>query len=444
MGLLDLFSGTAGRNSAIWAANQTASGLGDQLGYLSGNADLSLAALGQAQQQARSDLTGTTQGAAGALAGGFGGALDAYNRNPAAIQGAGNQADQALMRGGDYGDAMLTYGLGTGNEALRSAYGTGDQALMRGGDYGDAMLTYALGQGEGQLRQGANAADAYYQPLAAGADAGYSQYGDAAGVNGTEGQSRARQNFQTGPGYEFMVNQGTNAAARAANATGMGASGNTLDAVTRLGSNLANQEWGSYVNRLSPYLNLAPQIAGQRAGIQTGLGQNLAQLGQNIGGQRANLAGQVGASRASLAGQLGNQQANLANSVGANRANLAGQIGQQRAGQFQHTGDQLAANNAAQAGAFNQYGRDMAGLSTGYGNTLSSLGTGYGTNQSNVYNALGQNLSNVTGAANTATTGMGLAGLQAGQQASANAWNGGMQVANLLANLGGKAMSAFA
>ncbi len=51
---------------------------------------------------------------------------------------------------------------------------------------------------------------------------------DALGVNGADGNTRATQAFQAGPGYQWQVDQATDAAARKAAALGIAGSGNTL------------------------------------------------------------------------------------------------------------------------------------------------------------------------------------------------------------------------
>jgi hypothetical protein len=355
MGLLDLFSGESGRNTAIWGANNTNLGAQQQRDYINRGTDLSLSALGSGNAMARQQLEPST-----------------------------TWADQRL--GEAWGSALNT--LAANDPNYRALAGQGDQYLANAGQQGDQYLANAGQQ-----------ADLYYQPLGAQANAGFSAYGDAAGVNGDQGQTRARQNFQTGPGYTFARDEALNAATRGANAAGMTASGNTMDSLSRLGNNLANQEWGSYVNRLSPYLNLAPQIAGQRAGYATGIAGQRANLGQQTANQRATLGQQ-------LAGQLGQNQRDIAGL---------------------HTG----------------LGNARAGLSTGYGNTLASLATGLGTSQAGLYSDQARNLSNITGAETGTLTGLGTAGLQAGQQANANTWNAGMQVANLAADMFGKVKNPF-
>jgi hypothetical protein len=252
MGVLDIFSGDTGRNTAIWGAGTTQSGANQQRGYLGQGAAQSLSALGAGAGQARRDVMNFDNTGLRHLNDGRLTSLAAINRNPDIIR-----------------------------------------------------------------QQGARA-DAFYAPLGAEANRGFDVYSDAAGVNGAAGQNRATQNFRAGPGYQFQVNQGVNAAARAANATGMGASGNTLDATTRLGSHLADQEWGDYMAHLAPYLNLAPQIAGKRADIQTGITDDL------TANNAALAALQTGFGKDAAAVRLGqgNTLASLSTGLGSNRAGI--------------------------------------------------------------------------------------------------------------------------
>jgi hypothetical protein len=254
MGLLDIFSGTPGRNAAVWSAGTTQSGADRQRGYIQDYGQLSLGALQGGMSDARTYLE------------------DQYNLRAPPTLRAGQQ----------------------------SALGT-------------------------------------WAPLGEIANRGYSSYADASGVNGIAGNDRARANFRAGPGYEFMVNEGVNAATRAANATGMGASGNTLDAVTRLGSNLADQQWDQYIGNLKPWLEQAPGIAGKQADLYTGTARDLAGLQTDFAKTMASLNTGFGTGRAGIYSQQG---ANLSNITGAETSArtaqgqaglLAGQQGQANA-----------------------------------------------------------------------------------------------------------------
>lgn len=94
------------------------------------------------------------------------------------------------------------------------------------------------------------AAGAYSPWASAGGDA-LGMYTDALGLNGAEGNARATGAFQTGPGYQFAVDEGMRAAERAASASGMLGSGNLFDELARRGQGYANQEYGSWLDRLN-------------------------------------------------------------------------------------------------------------------------------------------------------------------------------------------------
>ena len=80
---------------------------------------------------------------------------------------------------------------------------------------------------------------------------GLGMYQNSLGLNGASGNADAVAAFQASPGYQWQVDQATDAAARKASATGALGSGNTMAAIATLGSNLANQEYGGWQNRLS-------------------------------------------------------------------------------------------------------------------------------------------------------------------------------------------------
>jgi hypothetical protein len=296
MGIFDIFSGEKGRNTAIWSAANTSQGANVQRDYLNTGAEQSLAALGQGNQTARTEL------------------------------------------GQGYNAGMLGYGNSTLNAIQNQQQTTG-------------------------------IADSYLSGLGAEANRGYSAYGDAAGVNGAEGQARARSNFQTGPGYQFGVNEAVNAATRGANAAGMAASGNTVDATTRLGSNLANQEWGSYVSRLNPYLDKATQIAGRRGDYQQHLGDQYSQMMSQYGRDYGNAAIGQGQQLAALGSGLGTSQAGIYSDLSKNLSNVTGSEYAALTGQGQAG---LLAGQTANANTWNA-GMGIANLVADNASKASSL-----------------------------------------------------------------------
>jgi hypothetical protein len=355
MGVLDIFSGEDGRNTAIWGVGNTQAGANAQRQYLN---------------------TGAKQGVK-------------------AIDTGATKAAATLDAGAKLSLAALNKGAEQGRTDINTNYGLGADALTSGRD----LSLAALNANPDIIRQAAATADSYYAPLGAEADRGFSVYGDAAGVNGAAGQDRATQNFRAGPGYQFQLAQGIDAATRAANAAGMTASGNTMTAAQTFGSGLADKEFSDYMTRLAPYLQLAPQIAGARAGIQTGMSDDLTANNTAISGLQTG----YGKDTAALRMGQGNTLASLATGLGSNISNI------------------------------------NTGLSTNKANVYSNAGT----NRANIYTGLGTGLSNVTGAETQAVTGQGQAGLQAGQTANQNVWNAGLEAAKLGVGNVDKIKSAF-
>jgi hypothetical protein len=210
-------------------------------------------------------------------------------------------------------------------------------------------------QALGYLDQGTSEAQGYYQDalpawqqLFQRGTAGYDAYSDALGVNGAEGNARARESFQASPGYEWQLDQGINAINRRRAAGGMLASGNAdIDAI-EYATGLANQDWYNRLGYLQPYMG-ASQNAAQG---QTGVYDSLARLMQGTGVNKANVA--TGAAT------------NLANLSSDQARALADLIYKTRTG-VGLAGAQLAENRYAaeqQAGA-NQLGALMGLLNLG-------------------------------------------------------------------------------
>jgi hypothetical protein len=145
-------------------------------------------------------------------------------------------------------------------------------------------------------------------------------YADANGLNGAEGNTRATSAFQTGPGYEFQREQGLNALDRRASAAGRVQSGNAdIDAMT-YATGLADQSYGSWLDRLGGMSSTA--LSGQ-----TGALNNLANLATGTASQKLGLAGDVtsgllGANNQYAQGEEANK-AGIA-SLGSNLIGMAG------------------------------------------------------------------------------------------------------------------------
>lgn len=103
-------------------------------------------------------------------------------------------------------------------------------------------------------------------------------FGNALGLNGAAGTAAAQAAFQTGPGYEFQLEQGLDAINRTANAAGMGASGNMLREAQTFGQGLAAQEYNNWLKNLQTREGLYAPLAGRQADVMSELGRNLGNL----------------------------------------------------------------------------------------------------------------------------------------------------------------------
>ena len=218
--------------------------------------------------------------------------------------------------------------LNTGATGARSAIDAGTAgaagAVTNYGNQALGALTNGVNTAVGTV-QGSNAQYAPY--VQSGQDAN-SLYADALGLNGAQGNAAATGAFQTSPGYQFQVDQASDNAARHAASLGMAGSGNTLDAITRLGSNLANQEYGGFLDRLSG-------LSGQGLSAANAVsGNNAAAGGFQYGGGTtgAGILGQIGSGLGTIYGAQGTNTANIDTGLGTSLANsndtLAGRLSQ--------------------------------------------------------------------------------------------------------------------
>jgi hypothetical protein len=142
-----------------------------------------------------------------------------------------------------------------------------------------------INTGEANSAAALDSAIGAYAPWVKTGKAANTMYSNALGLNGEAGNAAATGAFQTGPGYEFALDQGNQAALRGASAAGMLNSGNTLTALTQFGQGLANQEYGSWLDRLNGVSGQGLSAAGGQA---QGYGAK-ADLYQNTAGDRLGL-----------------------------------------------------------------------------------------------------------------------------------------------------------
>ncbi|MEN6549158.1 MAG: hypothetical protein ABFE07_24200 [Armatimonadia bacterium] len=153
-----------------------------------------------------------------------------------------------------------------------------------------------INEGEAKSADYLGQAATQFQPWQQTGTAANTMVGNALGLNGASGNTAATSAFQTSPGYDWTLNNALQGSERAAAAGGMLASGNTLTALQDRGAQVANQEYGSWLDRLTGVSQQGQQAAGQTANALTNLGG----LYQNTTGQRLGLnntftAGMIGA-----------------------------------------------------------------------------------------------------------------------------------------------------
>lgn len=198
--------------------------------------------------------------------------------------------------------------------------------------------------------------------------------------------------FQSSPGYQFQLNQGTNALEKSMASRGLLESGSFAKELDNYSQGLANQDWNNYLNRatgtfsnyqnqLSGLAGMGAQTSGLLSNMAVGQGSNLANLGMNYANNAGNIYGALGTGAAnSLLAQGGALAGGLINNYN------AGQV--QNASQMQGLG--------ALGGLFSSFGGG-GGMGGGMGGGSSSGGqSGGGFNTSG---ALG-------GAASGASSGM--------------------------------------
>lgn len=162
------------------------------------------------------------------------------------------------------------------------------KAKAAGYTAGNTAATGALDQGQASADALYGQAYAPYTGLIDSTGRGAAAYGDASSANGMEGLDRAKALFTATPGYTSGFDLLTDANDRRAASRGILASGNTIADTAKLATTYADQNYGNYVNRLSPYLSAnnsaisgAAGVKGAQAGTDMAAAGQRAQYGYN-------------------------------------------------------------------------------------------------------------------------------------------------------------------
>lgn len=306
-------------------------------------------------------------------------AVNAANQNQNIL----GQTQQNILTGnnnvrGNIQD-FIQQGYGNANSALGTGYNASTGAINTGANSALGYLDTGANNALGALNNSAGA----FGNLAANYGQGAGLYADALGINGAAGNARAQSAFTSSPGYDYQLNQGIDAINRRANAAGMLQGGNANRDAISFASNLANQNYGNWLNNLSGYNGLQLNATQGGAGVNSAIanlynqsGQNKANVATGQGSSLANLAqqyyGGVGSNDIGQAGALSNDYSN-ANQTGINSIlNLTPQVTKQN----------TDAANAQIAGSGNlvNFGLQVAKLAAGAagGAAGGGFGSGFG------------------------------------------------------------------
>jgi hypothetical protein len=287
------------------------------------------------------------------------GVLGATSAATAGITGAVNNADTSVNAAGQTAIQGVQDATTGANSTIDAAHTAGNQTLgnILGGEQSNLSPYLQAGaQGVSSLADYADSKPQFHAPTA--------------------------EEVQNTPGFQFQLQQGSNAITNQAAANGLSQGGNTLKALTQYGQNLAgtyyqnafnNAQQGFQTNQNATLANLSALTgAGQIA-----TGQSNAAV-QNAGNQIASNEVQSGNLRAGntmqsgyYAGQTGTSLAQYLASLGLQGAENAGALslkGAQSAGDYAvGAGQAHAGGILGQGKALTQGVQDLAGLFMGGG-----------------------------------------------------------------------------
>ena len=182
-------------------------------------------------------------------------------------------------------------------------------------------------------------------------------------VLGTNGNAPDPSVFLNQPGYQFAVNQGTQAINRQAAATGNLYTPNTLDSVGGYVAGTASQNYNNYVQQLLSTAGLGSSANTANANAQLQTGSNISQLQQNAG--VASASGVTGAVGAGLNGL---------NSSSSGVAGIISALGKALGGSGSSSTANSSGLGAGTIGAIN--GTSGSGASPGLAQLAQLLGAG--------------------------------------------------------------------
>jgi Chaperone of endosialidase len=162
----------------------------------------------------------------------------------------------------------------------------------------------------------------YFDPYSNTGKSANTMFGNALGLNGPQGNQAATAAFQANPGYQFATQQGIQALDRSAAGSGMFGSGNAAMALNDYGQNMANQQYGNWMQGLSALNQQGMQAAVGQTGRQGALA-GIEQTAADLAGQ-GNLQAGISAGQNLMQGGIASANANMQG--GSNLLGLGGSL----------------------------------------------------------------------------------------------------------------------
>lgn len=256
--------------------------------------------------------------------------------------------------GGDTGSSLDSV-LGSTLNGISSVYGSQNAA--------EAQNKGILAGISTQQQTMGNINNLFSTQTATGNNA-FTQLGNLQGLNGA---APDYSGFENTPGYQFALQQGTNAIRSAAASNGSAYTPNTLANIGQFVTGTASQNYNNYVSQLLQTAGLGSSANNTLAGANLTTGGNISQLQQNSGNAQASgVAGSSSAIGGLLSSLLG----------GSNGSGLVGALGKLVGG---------GANSSGTSNILNGSGSLFNGGSNGttpYSDYNSATGAGTYTNNS--------------------------------------------------------------
>jgi hypothetical protein len=194
-------------------------------------------------------------------------------------------------------------GVGIAATVASTAVGIGSQLAKKGAvSGGQAEANQAIGQGLGTATN-------QLSPWATTGQPANADQADLLGLNGQPAADAAMAKFQQSPGYAYQVQQGLRGVDAGAASQGILRSGATIKAEETLGSNLANQDFGNYWNRLQQLSSGGLSAATGIANASVGAGTQIANTDASAAQAQSNIYGNLGSGIGTGINQLANNNA---------------------------------------------------------------------------------------------------------------------------------------